>query len=101
MAKRSLVRSGKGLVLARRLHRICEEAGYKSTLVNVWHNGPSGTIGYQFRVGTLAFTVADPRRPNEDGHPHFVGFVLVEPPCNVIFTGGAELGAVLSEGGAT
>jgi hypothetical protein len=86
---RSAIKSAKGLKLATKLHRICELAGYKATLVNVWHNG-AGT-GICLPDGTLAFIVTDPRCTDDFG-PKFLGFVFIEPCCEVSFFG-PQLGA--------
>ncbi len=83
--RRSVIKSAKGLKLACKLQRICELAGYKPTLVNIWHN-PTGSIGIWQPPGTLAFTVADPRR-TESGGPEFLGFVFIEPNQQVSFFG--------------
>ena len=87
--RRSVIKSAKGLKLATKLHCICELAGYKASLVNVWHNG-AGT-GMVLPAGTLSFIVADPRC-TDDGGPKFLGFVFVEPNQQVSFFG-PQLGA--------
>lgn len=88
-SRRSVIKSAKGLKLACKLHRVCELAGYKASLVNVWHNGASSSLCLP--DGTLSFTVADPRC-TDDGGPKFLGFVFVDPEQQVSFFG-PQLGA--------